>query len=126
MQQDLDTHAPVLELVFETVAIDLHLAQPHDGLVIEAVVFRLDFATVLNGLRLRLGLERLRFYSGRLKHKHRRATQDKQDSFHETFSEREIWIELRGLNREAAQKHDSEAGEAVSINYFGSARLSPP
>jgi hypothetical protein len=98
MQQDLDTHARVLELVFETVAINLHLAQPHDGLEIEAVVFRLDFAAVLSGLRLRLGLGRLRFYSGWLKHKHRRATQDKQNSFHETFSEHETWIELWGLN----------------------------
>ena len=50
MQQDLDTHASILKLVFETVAIDFHFSQTHDGLVVEPVVSGLDFAAVLHGL----------------------------------------------------------------------------
>jgi hypothetical protein len=77
MQRNLDTHARILERVFQTIAIDLHLPQTHHGLVVEAVVPRLNLAAVLQGLG-----RHLRLCSGRLKEEECGAARNKQDRFH--------------------------------------------
>src|SRR6185295_15248123 len=115
MQRDFDTHARIFERVFQTVAIDLHLPQTHHGLVVEAVVPRLNLAAVLR----RLG-RRLRLCSGRLKQEDRGAAQNKQDRFHKLLrylvqlSQTEVknWGEPAGR----LTSKNSEAGEAVSTN----------
>jgi hypothetical protein len=76
VQRDLDAHTRILvELVFKAIATDLHLLQSHDCLIIEAIVFGFDFATMFDGLILRL-------HARGLKQKHSTAAQNKQDLFH--------------------------------------------
>jgi hypothetical protein len=75
VQRNFDAYARIFELIFETITIDFHLAQPHDGFIIKPVVLRLDLATMFDRLILRL-------YSGGLKKQDRTAAQNKQDVLH--------------------------------------------
>src|SRR6185295_8778045 len=54
VQRNFDAYARVFELIFETITIDFHLAQSHDGFIVKSVVLRLDLATVFDWLILRL------------------------------------------------------------------------
>ena len=77
VQRNFDAHARILELIFETITVDFHLSQSHDGFIVKPVVLRFDFATMFDWLILRLD-------SGGLEQQYRTAAQSKQDVLHVT------------------------------------------
>lgn len=50
MQRDFHADARILELVFETIASDLHLLQAQHGFVVKPVVLRFDLTAVFRPL----------------------------------------------------------------------------
>jgi hypothetical protein len=115
VQRDFDAYARVFELIFQTITIDLHLAQSHHGFIVKPVILRLDLAAVFDSLILRLD-------SGGLKQQDRTAAQNKQDILH-FASPNARYIagaEVRNWGEPLRKAHwqHSEPGDVVSTNLF--------